>query len=234
VASLGGFVQQYQVTVDPNRLKAYDLAITDVTKAVRDSNNEVGGRLLEFAGKEYMVRAIAESAYRRGAKFVDVQWFDPWVKRTRVEYARDAVQVAAKIGGQNFDAGFRQRCPDFRDCACEVGGAAVFQVVALRAGLSPAIIAGLETLRAALGLEADGLAEAGSRAESALRSITTHGVTEPRSLSRDDGRGPGGACLGGDSREGAGGPQRSGVCLSGHPSTVRGAAASLVGRAPIH
>jgi aminopeptidase len=36
-----------------------------------------------------MVRAIAESAYRRGAKFVDVQWFDPWVKRTRVEYARE-------------------------------------------------------------------------------------------------------------------------------------------------
>jgi aminopeptidase len=40
-------------------------------------------------GKEYMVRAIAESAYRRGAKFVDVQWFDPWVKRTRVEHARE-------------------------------------------------------------------------------------------------------------------------------------------------
>ena len=52
------------------------------------------------------------------------------------------------------------------------------------------------------------------RAESALGSITTHGVTEPRSLSQDDGRGPGGACLGGDSREGAGGPQRSGVCVS--------------------
>jgi Cu(I)/Ag(I) efflux system membrane protein CusA/SilA len=56
VASLGGFVQQYQVTVDPNRLKAYDLAIMDVAGAVRRSNNEVGGRLLEFAGKEYMVR----------------------------------------------------------------------------------------------------------------------------------------------------------------------------------
>jgi aminopeptidase len=40
-------------------------------------------------GKEYMVRAIAESAYRRGAKFVDVQYFDPWVKRTRVELARE-------------------------------------------------------------------------------------------------------------------------------------------------
>ena len=56
VASLGGFVQQYQVTVDPNRLKAYELAIVDVAGAVRSSNNEVGGRLLEFSGKEYMVR----------------------------------------------------------------------------------------------------------------------------------------------------------------------------------
>ncbi|HET7292671.1 MAG TPA: CusA/CzcA family heavy metal efflux RND transporter [Vicinamibacteria bacterium] len=56
VASLGGFVRQYQVTVDPNRLKAYDLALMNVASAVRASNNEVGGRLLEFAGREYMVR----------------------------------------------------------------------------------------------------------------------------------------------------------------------------------
>ena len=40
-------------------------------------------------GKEFMVRAIAASAYRHGAKFVDVQWFDPWVKRARIEHARD-------------------------------------------------------------------------------------------------------------------------------------------------
>jgi aminopeptidase len=40
-------------------------------------------------GKEYMVRAIARAAYLRGAKFVDVQYFDPWVKRTRVEHARE-------------------------------------------------------------------------------------------------------------------------------------------------
>jgi aminopeptidase len=40
-------------------------------------------------GKERLTRAIAESAYRHGAKFVDVQWFDPWVKRARIEHARD-------------------------------------------------------------------------------------------------------------------------------------------------
>ncbi len=56
VASIGGFVKQYQVTVDPNRLAAYDLPLHRVIEAIRMSNNEVGGRLLEFAGREYMVR----------------------------------------------------------------------------------------------------------------------------------------------------------------------------------
>ncbi len=56
VASIGGFVQQYQVTADPNRLKAYELSIMNVAEAVRASNNEIGGRLLEFSGKEFMVR----------------------------------------------------------------------------------------------------------------------------------------------------------------------------------
>jgi Cu(I)/Ag(I) efflux system membrane protein CusA/SilA len=56
VASIGGFVQQYQVTVDPIRLAAYDLGIRDIVDAIRASNNDVEGRLLEFAGREYMVR----------------------------------------------------------------------------------------------------------------------------------------------------------------------------------
>jgi Cu(I)/Ag(I) efflux system membrane protein CusA/SilA len=56
VASIGGFVKQYQVTVDPNRLAAYQLPLDQVIEAIRRSNNEVGGRLLEFSGAEYMVR----------------------------------------------------------------------------------------------------------------------------------------------------------------------------------
>jgi copper/silver efflux system protein len=56
VASIGGFVQQYQVTVDPNRLKAYGLGVMEVAEAVRASNAEVGGRLVEFSGREFMVR----------------------------------------------------------------------------------------------------------------------------------------------------------------------------------
>ncbi len=56
VASIGGFVKQYQITVDPNRLAAFGLSLAEVAEAVRRSNNEVGGRLLEFAGTEFMVR----------------------------------------------------------------------------------------------------------------------------------------------------------------------------------
>ena len=56
VASLGGFVKQYQITVDPNKLLAYDVSMEMVVDAVREGNQEVGGRLLEFSGAEYMIR----------------------------------------------------------------------------------------------------------------------------------------------------------------------------------
>ncbi|MDE3196328.1 MAG: efflux RND transporter permease subunit, partial [Acidobacteriota bacterium] len=56
VAPLGGFVRQYQVNVDPNRLQAYNIPIARVAEAVRQGNNDVGGRLVEFSGAEYMVR----------------------------------------------------------------------------------------------------------------------------------------------------------------------------------
>jgi Cu(I)/Ag(I) efflux system membrane protein CusA/SilA len=56
VAPLGGDVRQYQVNVDPNRLQAYGIPISRVVEAVRGGNNDVGGRLIEFGGTEYMVR----------------------------------------------------------------------------------------------------------------------------------------------------------------------------------
>src|SRR3954470_10244287 len=56
VASIGGFVKQYQVNLDPVRLATYDKSVKDVVDAIRASNNEVEGRLLEFSGREYMVR----------------------------------------------------------------------------------------------------------------------------------------------------------------------------------
>jgi Cu(I)/Ag(I) efflux system membrane protein CusA/SilA len=56
VAPLGGFVRQYQVNVDPNRLAAFGIPISKVVAAVRGGNNDAGGRLVEFTGREYMVR----------------------------------------------------------------------------------------------------------------------------------------------------------------------------------
>ncbi|MBI4678919.1 MAG: efflux RND transporter permease subunit [Elusimicrobia bacterium] len=56
VASIGGFQKQYQVSLDPNALVAYNVPLMKVVEAIRDGNNDVGGRLVEFAGAEYMVR----------------------------------------------------------------------------------------------------------------------------------------------------------------------------------
>ncbi|MEE9561642.1 MAG: CusA/CzcA family heavy metal efflux RND transporter, partial [Thermoanaerobaculia bacterium] len=56
VASVGGFVKQYQVIVDPNKLLALEIPLREVIQAVRDTNHEVGGRVLEISGHEQMVR----------------------------------------------------------------------------------------------------------------------------------------------------------------------------------
>ncbi|MBI5936700.1 MAG: efflux RND transporter permease subunit [Betaproteobacteria bacterium] len=64
VASIGGFVQTYQVTVDPAKLRAYGIPLTRVAQVIRDSNRDVGGRVVEMAETEYMVRG---RGYLRGA-----------------------------------------------------------------------------------------------------------------------------------------------------------------------
>ena len=56
VASVGGFVKQYQVEIDPNKLLAYGIPVNDIIEAVRKSNNDVGGRVVELASTEYFVR----------------------------------------------------------------------------------------------------------------------------------------------------------------------------------
>src|SRR5262249_9193009 len=73
VASVGGFVKQYQVNVDPNKLLALGVTMDDVVRATRESNDEVGGRVIELAGHEHVIRGrgyvkrardIAESPIR--------------------------------------------------------------------------------------------------------------------------------------------------------------------------
>lgn len=68
VASLGGFVQTYQVTVDPVKLRAYGISLAKVAQVVRDSNRDVGGRVVEMAEAEYMVRG---KGYLRGTSDIE-------------------------------------------------------------------------------------------------------------------------------------------------------------------
>ena len=56
VASLGGFERQYQIVIDPDKLVGFGLTVTDITRSVRDANAEVGARVLELAGREYVLR----------------------------------------------------------------------------------------------------------------------------------------------------------------------------------
>ena len=56
VAAIGGYEKQYQVTLDPERLRAFGVSLEEVAQAVRRSNSEVGGRVIELAGREYAVR----------------------------------------------------------------------------------------------------------------------------------------------------------------------------------
>jgi Cu(I)/Ag(I) efflux system membrane protein CusA/SilA len=58
VASVGGFVRQYQILVDPDKLRSYDIPISRIRTAVQRSNNDVGGRLLEVSEKEFMIRGL--------------------------------------------------------------------------------------------------------------------------------------------------------------------------------
>ncbi|HAG94632.1 MAG TPA: CusA/CzcA family heavy metal efflux RND transporter, partial [Gammaproteobacteria bacterium] len=56
VASIGGFVKEYQVQIDPHRLAGFDIPLNKVIEAIRRSNNDVGGRVLEIAGHEHFIR----------------------------------------------------------------------------------------------------------------------------------------------------------------------------------
>ena len=68
VASIGGFVQQYQVVVDPVKLRAYGIPLAKVSEVIRESNRDVGGRVVEMAETEYMVRG---RGYLRGISDIE-------------------------------------------------------------------------------------------------------------------------------------------------------------------
>jgi len=118
VASLGGYVRQYQVNVDPNRLRAYGLSVSQVVDAVRSANSEAGGRVIEFGGTEYMVRG---RGYLRSRADLENIVLSPAEQGTPVR-VKDVAQVA--IG------------PDFRRGAADLDGTgdAVSGIVIMRQG----------------------------------------------------------------------------------------------------
>jgi Cu(I)/Ag(I) efflux system membrane protein CusA/SilA len=114
VASVGGYQKQYQVTVDPNRLRAYGVTLSEVIDAIRQSNNDVGGRIIEFSGREYYVRgrgyihdlgAIEKIALRTSGpsgtpllvKDVATVRFGPEIRRGLLEWNGEGEAVGAVV-----------------------------------------------------------------------------------------------------------------------------------------
>lgn len=104
VASVGGFVRQYSIVVDPRRLRAFDLTLSDIRKAVRESNMDVGGRVLELAETEFMVRG---RGYLRGIDDIEqivlkAQSGTPVLLKdvARVELAPDERRGITELNGE--------------------------------------------------------------------------------------------------------------------------------------
>ena len=105
VASVGGFEKQYQVTVDPDKLRAFGVTVEEIANAVRQSNGEVGGRLLEMSGREYFVRGrgylenlgqLSDAVVRTGPNGTPVRVKDVATVRFGPEIRRGAAELDGK------------------------------------------------------------------------------------------------------------------------------------------
>jgi Cu(I)/Ag(I) efflux system membrane protein CusA/SilA len=110
VASLGGFERQYQIVIDPARLAGFGLTFSDVTRSVRDANAEVGARVLELAGREYVLRGrgyvqsvsdLERSVVTVGAGGVPIRLGDV----ARVQYGPELRRGAADFNGTGETVG---------------------------------------------------------------------------------------------------------------------------------
>ena len=111
VATVGGMVRQYQVVVDPDKLRAYNIALSQVRKAIQNANHETGGALVEMAGAEYMVRAtgyiksikdLLEIPLKLGAGGVPVQIKDVATVRLGPQIRRGVAELNGQgevVGG---------------------------------------------------------------------------------------------------------------------------------------
>src|SRR5262245_973830 len=102
VASVGGFVQQYQIDVDPNRLRTYGLPLSAIVAAVRDSNLNVGGNVLESNGAWLIVRGVGLIASLDDVKRIVVgasNGVPIYVEQVATVHLGDAFRVASLVKG---------------------------------------------------------------------------------------------------------------------------------------
>jgi len=104
VASIGGFVQTYQVTVDPLKLRTYGIPLSKVSQVIRDSNRDVGGRVIEMAETEFMVRGQGYLRSKRDLEMlvVKMEGGTPVLVRdiARVEMAPDERRGLTELNGE--------------------------------------------------------------------------------------------------------------------------------------
>src|SRR6202048_2352924 len=128
VATIGGFVRQYQVNVDPDKLRAYGIPLSTVLERVRSSTNEVGGRLLEMGGAEYMIRGLG---YLRSLS--DLETVPVATKNGTAVLVRD-------LGTVTFGPDIREGVAEWQGQGETVGG-----IVVMRDGLNAlAVIDGIK------------------------------------------------------------------------------------------
>jgi Cu(I)/Ag(I) efflux system membrane protein CusA/SilA len=139
VASLGGFVRQYQVLLDPNRLRTYDVSLGDVIEAVRDSNEDAGGQSVELAGHEYVIRG-------RGY----VETLDD-LARTPLRAGRSGTPVyLGDVAELRFGPDMRRGLAELNGEGEVVGGVVVMRQGANALRVIDAVKSRLEELRASL------------------------------------------------------------------------------------
>ena len=126
VASIGGYVKQYQIEIDPNKLRIHDLTLSQVLMAVRNSNIDVGAKTIEASGMEYLVRGIGFiGAGKTNAE--TIQQIEETVVATK-----ESLPITVR------EVGDVQLGPDFRRGALDWnGGEAVGGVVVMRYGENP-------------------------------------------------------------------------------------------------
>ncbi|MBL8020746.1 MAG: efflux RND transporter permease subunit [Leptospirales bacterium] len=154
VAPIGGFVRQYQVNIQPDKLISYNVSLMEVVNAIRDSNDDVGGRMIEFSGIEYMVR---------GRGYVkSIQDLEDTV--VKVEDPTGTPVLVRQVASVTIAPDIRRGISDLNGKGDAVGG-----IIVMRQGESALRVIGLVKAR---------LAELAPTMPAGLKVVTTYDRTD--------------------------------------------------------